>query len=169
MTVRIEKSTITGARELARVLDKLPDKIGRKVVVSSMRQAANLVRKEIRARAPVRAGGGAKAVKIGKGGQAIGRLPGFLRAHIAVNNLRRARVPTLRIGPTRDAFHGLFQEFGTVHHPAQPFIRPAFDAAKARMLGSIGKRLGINIEKAAVKLAGSFAKSGLKSKRRRRR
>lgn len=32
------------------------------------------------------------------------------------------------VGPSKDAFWGLFQEYGTVRHGAQPFARPAFDA-----------------------------------------
>ena len=33
-------------------------------------------------------------------------------------------------GPSRKGFWGLFQELGTIYHPAQPFMRPAFDAGK---------------------------------------
>jgi HK97 gp10 family phage protein len=31
------------------------------------------------------------------------------------------------IGPTRKGFYGSFQELGTKHHAAQPFVRPALD------------------------------------------
>ena len=31
------------------------------------------------------------------------------------------------VGPSKDAFWGLFQEYGTVRHGAQPFARPGFD------------------------------------------
>lgn len=31
------------------------------------------------------------------------------------------------MGPTRKAYHGIFQEFGTINHRAQPFMRPAWD------------------------------------------
>lgn len=32
------------------------------------------------------------------------------------------------VGPSKDAFWGLFQEYGTVRHGSQPFARPGFDA-----------------------------------------
>jgi hypothetical protein len=32
------------------------------------------------------------------------------------------------VGPSKDTFWGLFQEYGTVRHGAQPFARPGFDA-----------------------------------------
>lgn len=37
------------------------------------------------------------------------------------------------------SFYSLFQEFGTIHHAAQPFARPAFDETAKTSLGIIGK------------------------------
>lgn len=34
------------------------------------------------------------------------------------------------VGPHKDAWYGLFQEYGTVNHAAQPFLRPAYDEQK---------------------------------------
>jgi HK97 gp10 family phage protein len=45
----------------------------------------------------------------------------------------------VEIGPSRqpsDHFYGYFQEFGTVHHAAQPFMRPAFDTQASRSLAA---------------------------------
>lgn len=39
-----------------------------------------------------------------------------------------------RIGPTRSTFYGIFQEFGTAFHPAQPFLQPALDQSQAEAL-----------------------------------
>ena len=42
------------------------------------------------------------------------------------------------IGPERRPdfiFWGYFEEFGTIHQPAHPFLRPAFDEAALRSLG----------------------------------
>jgi len=41
------------------------------------------------------------------------------------------------VGPSRNIFYALYQEYGTVHHDAQPFARPAFDATAAESLGII--------------------------------
>ncbi len=35
---------------------------------------------------------------------------------------------TIQIGPARSAFYGVFDEFGTAHMTAQPFLQPAFDS-----------------------------------------
>ena len=40
------------------------------------------------------------------------------------------------VGPDKDEFYGLFHEYvwEGVHHSANPFMRPAFDAEKGRMV-----------------------------------
>ena len=48
-------------------------------------------------------------------------------------------------------FHLL--EFGSAHGPAQPFLRPAFDATKLQMARDFGKNLATRIEKAAGRAA----------------
>ena len=39
----------------------------------------------------------------------------------------------LYMGPT-DPFHGIFQEWGTVNHGPQPFMRPAWDHDKDNLI-----------------------------------
>lgn len=51
------------------------------------------------------------------------------------------RETAVKVGPSRDAFYGLFQEFGTAHHGAQPFARPAFDAVAPESLRILGAAL----------------------------
>ena len=41
------------------------------------------------------------------------------------------------IGPSADLFYGFFQEYGTVAHGAQPFMRPAFDQSSDAVLKSL--------------------------------
>lgn len=57
------------------------------------------------------------------------------------------------VGPTKSAFYGAFQEFGTRFHPPKPFMRPAWDALKSSMLETIAKVLGEEIEKARKRIA----------------
>lgn len=52
-----------------------------------------------------------------------------------------------------DAPHAHMQEFGTKNHPPQPFMRPAWDAAKGMILTGIRKDLWSEISKAAARLA----------------
>jgi len=47
----------------------------------------------------------------------------------------------IAVGPDKEAFWGLYQEFGTPHHPAQPFLRPAFDENQERILEAIADEL----------------------------
>ncbi|MEX5636530.1 HK97-gp10 family putative phage morphogenesis protein [Parafrankia sp. FMc2] len=50
------------------------------------------------------------------------------------------------VGFTRDGFYGLFQEFGTSQHPAQPMLGPAAEAERAelprRMIRHVTRELG---------------------------
>lgn len=50
------------------------------------------------------------------------------------------------------------QEFGTVHHPPQPFARPAWEANKRGVLETIKSDLGAEIEKTAKRVAARKAK-----------
>lgn len=54
----------------------------------------------------------------------------------------------VRIGPAgQHAFRAHFTEFGTVHHGAQPFIRPAFDGEQANVTKVISKRMQASISR----------------------
>lgn len=56
------------------------------------------------------------------------RRTGFLADEIVVGEpvTDGGRV-SVAVGPSEDAFYGIFQEVGTAHHAAQPFLRPAID------------------------------------------
>lgn len=68
------------------------------------------------------------------------------------------------VGPTKAAFYGQFQEFGTAHHAAKPFMRPTWDALKNSMLDSIKDALGTEIAKAAARAAKRAARLAAKIK-----
>lgn len=144
------KVEIKGARELDELLKQLPDRVAKQVLAGALMSGGQVIRAEIQRRAPVRHDAGAK--KIGKG--AKGRLPGFLRASIARRRIRRGSAAlTIGVGPLRSAFYAMFQEFGTRHQPARPFMRPAFDAKAGEALQKIGEALGRGIDRAAARLA----------------
>ncbi len=140
---------ISGARELDQLLKGLPKKTGRKALAGAVRAGGNVIRKEARQRAPVGPSG-----ELAKG--------------IKVEQQKRgsATSAAFKIGPRKNTFYGLFLEFGTSRLAARPWLRPAFEASADRAVEKIGKQLGKNIEKAALKLAGPFAKSGLGRRRR---
>ena len=45
------------------------------------------------------------------------------------------------------------QEFGTRHHPAQPFMRPAFDAEGRKTLDRLATEMWADIERTAARQA----------------
>ena len=58
-------------------------------------------------------------------------LTGFLEEKIEVQVAKKKKDQVqVSIGPHRRAFYGHMQEFGTVKHAAQPFMRPSFDEKK---------------------------------------
>jgi HK97 gp10 family phage protein len=53
------------------------------------------------------------------------------------------------IGPQSAFFYGLFQEYGTRFHRAQPFLRPALDGEAQVALGILGRELWAALRLAA--------------------
>lgn len=66
------------------------------------------------------------------------------------------------VGPGKGGGHGILQEFGTSHHKAQPFMRPAWDANQRLVLENIKGGLGDEIIKSAKRLAKKRAKAAAK-------
>ncbi|WP_426041506.1 HK97-gp10 family putative phage morphogenesis protein [Brevundimonas sp. TWP2-3-4b1] len=57
---------------------------------------------------------------------------------------------------------GSLQEFGTVNHPPQPFMRPAWDSGKGELLDAIADDLWSEISKAAARKAKKAARLAAK-------
>jgi HK97 gp10 family phage protein len=150
---------VKGLRELEIALRELPAEVERTVLRQALAAGARVVRDEARARVPVRAEASLKGYKIRRSGflgqwarATKGRLPGFLRASIVSRVVRAGGGLVAKVGWTGDAFYGMFLEFGTSRIAARPFLRPAFEAVKARAVAEIAAKLGPGIEKAAAKL-----------------
>lgn len=73
------------------------------------------------------------------------------------NKIKERSFAEMFIGPG-PAPRALFQEFGTVNHPAQPSLTPAWEANKRGVLASIRKDLGREIIKSAKRLAAKAAR-----------
>ncbi len=105
-------------------LDKLESKLSdialtvqRKTLIKATKRGGELIRAEAQARAPRRTG------------------------RLAENEIMVLRTSEntatdvgVRIGPAIGVFYGLFEEIGTAHSTADPFLRPAFDDKKAEAL-----------------------------------
>lgn len=63
-------------------------------------------------------------------------------------------VATAEIGPSKEAFYGGFQELGTEHHAAQPFMRPALDEDGPKAVEALAVAMKAGTERVARQLAG---------------
>lgn len=53
------------------------------------------------------------------------------------------------MGPTKEGYpQAIIQEFGSIHHPPHPYMRPAWEQHKGQLLDRIKDDLGIEIDKA---------------------
>lgn len=119
--IRIE---LIGLKDLQRAIDDAADALPPPVQQRALTTAAEPIRARASQLAPNRPGGV------------------DLRDEIVVEAAPRDEVnggdPAVIIGPSERAFYGSFQEFGTINHPAQPFLRPAFDENVDPALAEIG-------------------------------
>ena len=99
------------------------------------------------------------------------RAPQDLKQSIAISSRQKSGRATkyrkesdqevvVHIGPTKEGYpQAIMQEFGTRHHPAHPYMRPAWDAEGGdKALARIGRELGSEIEKAAARAARAAAR-----------
>lgn len=150
-----QRSKITGAAELEKVLKKLPDRVAKKVVFGALRAGAGVIRREAKRLAPVASGLLKKEIRIFR--------PGKRSDTKRVKGLNTGS--NLLIGTSGRAPHGHLVEFGTHEMAAQPFLRPALDHQAGHALARMGQILGKGVEREARRLAGPYAKSGLKRRR----
>ncbi|WP_288500875.1 HK97-gp10 family putative phage morphogenesis protein [uncultured Erwinia sp.] len=113
---------VTGLAELERKLIELGKKAGTKVLRDAGRAALAVVEEDMKQNA-------------GYDNTAAGP---HMRDSIKIRSTTRARgnaVVVLRVGPSKQHYiKALAQEFGTVKQIPSPFIRPALDYNKAKVL-----------------------------------
>lgn len=125
--------TIHGGEELAARLSTLPFRRRRKEVLAALIAGGEPIRLELGRQAPR----SAEAPHL---------------ADSMTTSVAKSPDPdtfVVAVGPSRDAFWGFFQEWGTRHHGAQPFARPAFRAKAPEALGIVGDRLWTSVRTAA--------------------
>lgn len=141
---------IEGLRELERALGELPKATGKNVLKRTLMKVAKPIEADARRLAPV--------------------LRGDLEKHIATSTKlatrqkraqpKRSTVEVHVGADTRPQAH--LQEFGTAHHPPQPFLRPAWDGNRLAALEAIKSDLAMEIEKARARLARKAARKAAK-------
>jgi HK97 gp10 family phage protein len=123
---RVVTAKVRGAEHINDVLAQLGKRVATRALKKAVEQGAQPVLEEAKARAPI--------LKQPDGR----RKPGELRDSICAEVKLNARKGTARakIGPKRTegagrqdpGCWGLMEEFGSVHNPAQPYLRPAYDS-----------------------------------------
>jgi HK97 gp10 family phage protein len=155
--MKIELSLdVEGLKDLEAALVELGDE---KVRKASARRAlvkvAKPIAEEAKRRAPVRRGYLERSIKVGSGGnvgkQAFAQVlqSGGSRedAVAALRDAQRGKSAVeISIGPGRHP-QAIFQEFGTENHAPQPFMRPAWESARNRLIPDIQKEIWIDIRK----------------------
>ena len=114
--------SVQGQEQIARKLKGIPAALTPPVILELLQDAGEPMRRTARQRAPRSDSAPHMADSIAFG-------------------LGRSRGPGVMIvlGPGRKFFYGRFQEYGTVHHVAQPFLRPAFDTQSATVTRRMGR------------------------------
>lgn len=109
---------VEGFAELAQNLRALPGPSMRKALREALYSAAEPMRKRMGQLAP------------------RGDAEPHLADNIVVSNAKGQDLQeaAVVVGPSKNVFYGSFQEFGTSRHGAQPFMRPAFESERDKVL-----------------------------------
>lgn len=138
-----------GFENLQQQLDRLPDKVHRRITGKALNKAATHIVKDARRRVPVDTGTLKKSI-----GKKLKKYPSGIAVVIVG--------PRIKIGKWAGQ-HGWLVEHGsgpretssgksTGTMPAQPFMRPAFDSQLAKVLATIKKEVAAGIIKEAKRV-----------------
>lgn len=156
------RNKIVGAKELDRALRAMGPRLAERELAGAARVGANVIRKEVRQRAPRSGATPDERRKRSSSGKDYGPL----HKNIRVSRRKKTRSSVEFAIHSGQAFWALFLEFGTSKMAARPFFTPALDAKAQQAIDRLGKNLGQRIEKTAKELAGQF-KTIRKATRRR--
>lgn len=159
--------TVRGLRELDRALGELPKRTAKAVLRRTLIKAAEPIAEAARGHVPVDKGHLKRSITVttrppanaDAGNRAYSQTlrGGGTRAE-ARQALQEARTTDpaafaeVFVGPGRHP-QAIMQEYGTVHHGPQPYLRPAFDAHATTALEIIRAELGAEIAKSARRIA----------------
>jgi HK97 gp10 family phage protein len=135
---------IDGLNELGKLLDGLPAKIQRNVMAGAVKAGADVLVAPLAAAAPVFTGRLEESIVSRR--EAAGR---SRRRSSASELLVSAGIAI--VGVAKRYWH--FSEFGTVHQPARPWIRPTFAANQAKAVAAVKKYMTKRVGREAKKLA----------------
>jgi len=130
------KLHVTGLKEMDQNLRALGPNITRKLVGNSLKKAAELPLSEAKRLVSVRTG----ALR-----------DSLMTQQLPMKNTDRTRAVIIG-GRKPIGSRSHWQEFGTVHHAAKPFLRPALDSTAQVTVNAFGRHLGPGIEREAAQM-----------------
>lgn len=134
VTVQIE-----GLREVAASLENLPDALGKKVQEELLRARGQLIADTASRLVPRDHGDLQRSISVS---------PRLTPKEFARFQKVDPGDVVMFVGPDDTGFYGTFVEYGTNDTPAQPFMRPAWDANKEALVQGLAADLATRIEKA---------------------
>jgi len=157
-----DEINVLGLKELKSTLERLPARLGEKVVRAALRAGAQVIRKDAQARAPIlkkpqwnrKAGTVRKAITVKRSKR--DKYGVYLTiAGLSAKKIKEFTGGTKRRGANNpdDPWYWVFLEFGTANMPAKPFLRPAFEAQKFAALRRFEEFAKRRVVKEAEKLA----------------
>jgi HK97 gp10 family phage protein len=175
------KIKIEGLRELDKALGELSKSQAKSTLRRTLKNAAQPIADAAEAKAPKQTGKLSKSIGVTTKAPAnyeVGKIAysqtmkdgGDSKSAVAaMRSARKANPATfsqvfIAPGATRGnrLKQALFQEFGTVNHPPQPYMRPAWEGGKMGALDTIAESLAAEIEKTRKRVAVRAAKKALK-------
>lgn len=113
-----------GGTELVNALNTLTNRVSKNVMREALTDAAEPMRRTMGQKAPREAG------------------KPDLADHMVISPVRlkgadNSQASAVAVGPAQGFRYGFYQEYGTVHHSAQPFMRPAFDEGIVRAMAQL--------------------------------
>lgn len=141
VTIKVE-----GLRELGERMRGLSADVNRKIARATTNAGAQVIKKIAQRLAPVSPPEVSPNIP-----------PGNLKKNIIVRYKRKSRLTSEHVVTVRhkgpkvigEPYRvGVFQEYGTVHHGPQPFMRPALDQGKGQAIEAMRKRMKDRIDKA---------------------
>jgi HK97 gp10 family phage protein len=144
-----DTQNLTGFDELAKKLKALGPKVAKNGLRRATSAGAAIVRNDARARAPVDTGEMKRDIMMKREKDARGAETTGAVYSVFVRSGKKSRMAGKKRNVDRDSYYWKFVEFGTANSPAQPFLRPAFEANKGTAIEAIGKSLDETIQAAA--------------------
>lgn len=151
---RTQREAVAGLRELGQAMKALGNEVGTRIARSATAAGAKPIRREAAVRIvsspSVDTGSLRDAVIVKRAGK--GETTGLTSEHLVT--VRGRGKPYNKKGQkVARAPHAHLVEFGTVNMPAEPFLRPAFEAKKHEAVTEMTKALQRGIDRAAKRAA----------------